>query len=1378
MAEIDSLEVKIDVNPQKAVKGIESVISTLDKLKKATLGNLTSMTIPKGVSDEISKLNKSLSKLSTKNIDKLAKLQNTLNSFNGGDNKLGTGNSNALAKIGASTMFGVSAILQSLKGATSGIKNVVTESMNYTEDLNLFTASLGKYAEEAMKYGKTVSDVMGIDPGQWLRAQGIFQTIIEGFGVASNRAYIMSKNLTQLSYDISSFANIPVEAAIEKLTSGISGELEPLRRLGFDLSMARLKQEAYALGINKTFNEMTQAEKSQLRYIAIMKQVTVAQGDMARTLDTPANQMRIFSAMTVQAGRAIGDIFIPMLNAILPYAIAAMKAIRALASTIASFFGFKLPKIDYSGITKGAAAVGGIGDKADKAGKKLKGAGDAAKKLKNNLLGIDELNIISPDTPKSGSGGAGGGAGGGGAVDGFDFDLPQYDFLKGLTDSKVSEAMRKMTEWAKKLTPAIALLGSALAGLELAKFIAGLMGVKDVLGALTLADWAMSVGGAMLFLGGAFLYVQNAIDAIFNGMNWKNLVGMLVGMAGMIGGIYLAIKPLSSTLAPIAAGFTAAATGLGLFVIALRDARIHGVNVVNLLGSGVGLVALVGGLAIACKDLELVIGGINIAPFIAPLAGIIASLEMVKTGIVDIVLNGVNVNNFLLVFGGLLAATVLAVNALTAAMDINPLFAIGMGIAIVIGGIASVIHDTTARLEEVGAASYKSTDDFKTMTQSIKDSQNAMDEAKHSCEDLEEKMRTLNEVQVDNATVQKLVDDIMTLNEKTELTAENISEIKWKTSLLSEITNGKVNLEFDETTGHIKQTREQVEQLVESYKKEAEQKALQEVLTESYKNRFKAIQNIQIEQKKYNEELEKVKGLSAELDKTPKFVDPVKWGEVNAKLEEHKKALESSGEALKQNVQLYEDSTFAIENSGNALTELGVKGSEAFDKITTIPKDIDIDVSDLKTQLETKGGEVSNGLYEGIKRGLAVASFTPAFAVIGKKFAEDYELQPMSKVFMRHGGNITEGLSNGIKSGVDSVVSTISNLADSAIKGFKNIINGDVFKGFGNDTTNGFSLGVSSGSPNAVSVVSTWASEIKNKFNGGDGVNSVTFGKYALDIVTGFKDKVQTTYTNAKQAITTWATGVKDWFVKDGGASKPTFEGYAKDIVEGFKAKVDSLKSTVKTAMTSFAEFVKTSFASPNGKSLKSSFEEIAQDVMKGFKSGLEKAKEFVGGAVDRVTSFVTRRTRKNFDSHSPSRVFIGIGEDVMAGLRVGIDAGTPEVLGAIDTMSEDVRKAQPKLEYQVDTSKVKFSDNNSFMGVKSDTSYTKQTEIAVSGFKEGMVEFYKEYLEPTMREMATDVKRQANKKEETVVQIGNRTVHDVVMEQKNANGYSFISER
>ena len=188
-------------------------------------------------------------------------------------------------------------------------------------------------------------------------------------------------------------------------------------------------------------------------------------------------------------------------------------------------------------------------------------------------------------------------------------------------------------------------------------------------------------------------------------------------------------------------------------------------------------------------------------------------------------------------------------------------------------------------------------------------------------------------------------------------------------------------------------------------------------------------------------------------------------------------------------------------------------------------------------------------------------------------------------------------------------------------------------------------------------------------------------------------------------------------------------------------------------------------------------FEDIGHDVMEGFKSGLEKAKEFVGGAVNRVTSFITRRSKKNLEVNSPSKVFKRIGSSVTEGLALGIESTTPEVLDSIDSMTAEMVKTHPKLEYQVDTSKVKFSDNSSFMGVATG-SVTKQTDVAVSGFKEGMIEFYREYMEPTMREMAGDMKRQADKKEETVVQIGNRTVHDAVIEQREANGYSFISER
>ena len=225
------------------------------------------------------------------------------------------------------------------------IAQAVTESNKYQEDLNLFTVALGQYAAEAQNYAEKVSDVMGIDPAQWLRNQGVFNTLLTGFGDTAERAQLMNQNLTQLGYDISSFFNISIEDAMQKLQSGISGELEPLRRLGYDLSQARLEQTALNLGIKESVANMTQAEKAELRYYAIMTQVTTAQGDMARTLEAPANQLRILQAQLTQAARAIGNIFIPALNAILPYAIAVVQVIREIANALANLAGVKLTEV-------------------------------------------------------------------------------------------------------------------------------------------------------------------------------------------------------------------------------------------------------------------------------------------------------------------------------------------------------------------------------------------------------------------------------------------------------------------------------------------------------------------------------------------------------------------------------------------------------------------------------------------------------------------------------------------------------------------------------------------------------------------------------------------------------------------------------------------------------------------------------------------------------------------------------------------------------------------------------------------------------------------------------------------------------------------------
>lgn len=321
----------------------------------------------------------------------------------------------------------------------SVIGSWIRESNDYVENLNLFTVAMGEYAEEAQAYAEEVSGILGLDISDWMRNQGVFMTLATGFGVASDRAALMSKNLTQLGYDLSSFFNIPVEDAMQKLQSGISGELEPLRRLGYDLSQARLEAVALSLGIDQSVTSMTQAQKAQLRYYAIMTQVTTAQGDLARTLQAPANQLRIFQASVTQAARALGNIFIPALNAVLPYVIAFVNIVRRAAEAIASFFGFELPEVDYSGISVG---VGEIENAASGMEDSFGGAASAAKELKATILGFDQLNVMNAPTTSSGSGGGGGTVSGGGGD--FDFPLPEYDFLGDAIRNNVAEIEQKL----------------------------------------------------------------------------------------------------------------------------------------------------------------------------------------------------------------------------------------------------------------------------------------------------------------------------------------------------------------------------------------------------------------------------------------------------------------------------------------------------------------------------------------------------------------------------------------------------------------------------------------------------------------------------------------------------------------------------------------------------------------------------------------------------------------------------------------------------------------------------------------------------------------------------------------------------------------------
>ena len=464
------------------------------------------------------------------------------------------------------------------------IAQAVTESNKYQEDLNLFTVALGPYAAEAQNYAEKVSDVMGIDPAQWLRNQGVFNTLLTGFGDTAERAQLMSQNLTQLGYDLSSFFNGNIEDAMQKLQSGISGELEPLRRLGYDLSQARLEQTALNLGIKESVANMTQAEKAELRYYAIMTQVTTAQGDMARTLEAPANQLRILQAQITQAARAIGNIFIPALNAILPYAIAVVQVIREIANALANLAGFKLTEVDYSGVNSAAVGAGSLADNLDD-------AAGAAKKLKQYTAGFDELNVFAPNT------GSGSGAGAGGAG-GFDFDLPTYDFLGDAVQTRIGEIKKMIEDTLAEITTivsgfmlavgAILVVTGVNIPLGVGLMAAGAVGLAATVGlnwtamsselASTLALITGVVGGFLLALGaimafsGANLPLGIALMALGGAslvsaavINWHNsdrhLTDALTTLTGVLAGASLAVGAMLA--------FTGVATGLGIALMAV-----------------------------------------------------------------------------------------------------------------------------------------------------------------------------------------------------------------------------------------------------------------------------------------------------------------------------------------------------------------------------------------------------------------------------------------------------------------------------------------------------------------------------------------------------------------------------------------------------------------------------------------------------------------------------------------------------------------------------------------------------------------------------------------------------------------------------------------
>ena len=346
--------------------------------------------------------------------------------------------------------------LVSLKAIAEYLGNAVAKFNDFYEATDLFHNAMGNLSGEADTLISKMQGLLGVDPTKAMTYMATIQSLGTSFGLTSDKAYILSKNLTQLAYDEGSYWNKDVAETFTAMSSAISGEIEPIRRLGIDLTKARLQQELLALGFNKQVSSLSQADKAVLRYIAIMKQTANIQGNLAQTIQSPANQIKILKAQLDMLAKSVGSLLYPAMKSILPPLIAAVQLIREFVEWVAKLMGVKVVFTDF---TKSADSVGGIGDAMDDTADSTK---KAAKALKDYTMGFDELNIIDPT---QGSSDSGSGASAGNILG--DVDLSGYDMFKNYVGSSNDEMKQKI----KSMLPLIESIAAAFALWELGKFI-------------------------------------------------------------------------------------------------------------------------------------------------------------------------------------------------------------------------------------------------------------------------------------------------------------------------------------------------------------------------------------------------------------------------------------------------------------------------------------------------------------------------------------------------------------------------------------------------------------------------------------------------------------------------------------------------------------------------------------------------------------------------------------------------------------------------------------------------------------------------------------------------------------------------------------------
>lgn len=474
-------------NLPKLASGMQNLMTTLSKAP-AVSSNLIQMTNAlANLSASGSKTGSAIGSLkipANNSGGALKTLKSSMDSLCGSMGRAGK-ESRSLSQVFGSFYANCFLLIRGIKKLGSAI----TESMDYVETYNYFEVTMNKIGAEfggmyanyghdsAEAYASSFADRMneltkkmtgyevgsngelfiadsvglGLDPQKIMDFQASIGAVTNSVGLIGETSINTSKALSMLSADLSSLKNVKLETVMTNLQSGLIGQSRALYKYGIDITNATLQTYALKEGISKAVSEMTQAEKMQLRLIAILDQSKVAWGDQANTIGTVANQYRVLQQQMSNLARIIGNLFLPIVSKVLPVVNGLVMAIQRLFSVLGfKLFGDNWLKDTMEGIGGGYSG-GGLDDLAggaEDAEGALDNANSAAEKLKTTTLGIDELNINSPQEE-------GGGSGGSPSVGGIDLSGAIGDALEeyqSVWDKAFAESENKAQQWADNIS--------------------------------------------------------------------------------------------------------------------------------------------------------------------------------------------------------------------------------------------------------------------------------------------------------------------------------------------------------------------------------------------------------------------------------------------------------------------------------------------------------------------------------------------------------------------------------------------------------------------------------------------------------------------------------------------------------------------------------------------------------------------------------------------------------------------------------------------------------------------------------------------------------------------------------------------------------------